>query len=96
MVDEQRFEQLLSAVSEAIRLQDWDKLILANQQLTFALRGPELSEHHRLQIRECYQAGLAECQQHADSLWLKIQKTLCEREAMAAYASFGDAESFSG
>ena len=96
MVDEQRVEPLLFMVSEAIRLQNWDKLILANQQVTLALRGAQLSEHHRLQIRDCYQAGLAECQLHADSLWLKIQKTLCEREAMAAYACFGDAESFSG
>ncbi|MBT0727580.1 hypothetical protein HGT73_09315 [Rosenbergiella australiborealis] len=96
MADPLSFTRLLSAVVEAIKHQDWDKLIIANQQLTSQLEGETLTEAQRQQLRQVYQAGLAECHIHADDLWQKIQNTVNEREAMAAYARFGDAESFLG
>ncbi len=96
MLDERRLKQLVLAVDEAIRLQDWDALSIVNQRLTSILQAEGVTEPQRRELQHFYHVSLAECQRHADTLWHKIQKTLDDREAMAAYACFGDAESFSG
>ncbi|MBT0725199.1 hypothetical protein HH682_12380 [Rosenbergiella sp. S61] len=96
MLDERRLKQLVSAMNDAIRQQDWDALSIANQRLTSSLHAEGVTDQQRQQLQRFYHAGLAECQRNADTLWHKIQKTLDDREAMAAYACFGDAESFSG
>ena len=96
MLDEQRLKQLVLAINEAIRLQDWDALSGANQRLASSLQAEGVTDRQRQQLQHFYRIGLAECQRHADTLWQKIQKTLDDREAMAAYACFGDNESFSG
>ena len=96
MLDESLFQQVVLAVSDAIRRQDWDRLIVANRRLTEVVQSVILSDAQRQQLSDCYQTGLAQCQREADALWQKIQQTLQDREAMAAYACFGDAESFLG
>jgi len=95
-MDEQRLQQLMIAIKDAIRLQDWDALSRANQQLASCLQTEGISDQQRQQLQHFYRVGLADCQRHAETLWLKIQKTLDDREVMAAYACFGDNESFSG
>lgn len=89
-------DTLLEALSGAIRLQDWQALSRINRQITVSFPRGSLSATEQQQLRTAYQAGLAQCQRDADMLWHKIQQTLAEREAMAAYACFADPDSFSG
>ncbi len=96
MLDERRVKQLVLAINEAIRQQDWDALSRANQQLALSIEAEGVTDLQRQQLQHFYRLSLAACQDQADALWHKIQKTLEDREAMAAYACFGDAESFSG
>jgi len=89
-------DALLEALSEAIRRQDWQALSRINRQIAASFPRESLSATQQQQLRKAYQAGLTQCQRDADDLWHKIQRTLAEREAMAAYACFADQDSFAG
>ncbi|GAA0495583.1 hypothetical protein GCM10009414_00790 [Tatumella terrea] len=89
-------DTLLKTLSAAIRRQDWQALSRINRQIADSFPRGSLSVTQQQQLQTAYQAGLAQCQRDADDLWHKIQQTLAEREAMAAYACFADQDSFAG
>lgn len=86
---------LLSELVQAVRDQDWQQLSQINRQIDQRLRQqPDCPAEQRDTLRQVYQTCLQQCDQQAGQLWQKIQNTLEQREAMAAYACFADNESF--
>lgn len=96
MLEQPQLETLLCALTDAIEQQNWSRLSQVNRHIHQLLEQQRPDDRQTQQLREAYQRGLTDCQREADSLWRKIQQTLTEREGMAAYACFSDADSFAG